>query len=202
MKQRPVDLRSTENYLKATQHHTQTMTKKDTVVDENVEETSTDESQEEQVETPQTPEEQAAELTDMLQRKQAEFQNYQKRMQDQQREYIKFASVRLIERLLPIVDMFDMAVAHKDKKDDFIAGMEMVHKQFNDVLAQENLKSESLLNKPFDPAKAQAMGKVVDDSVPENTIVQEIQKHYTIGDRVIRHARVMVSTKTADENSK
>jgi len=177
------------------------MTKKDTVVDENVEEISADESQEEQVETPKTPEEQVVELTDLLQRKQAEFQNYQKRMQDQQREYIKFASVRLIERLLPIVDMFDMAVAHKDKKDDFIAGMEMVHSQFNDVLAQENVKTESLLNKPFDPAKAQAMGKVVDPSKKENTIVQEIQKAYTIGDRVIRHARVMVSTKKSDADT-
>jgi molecular chaperone GrpE len=144
---------------------------------------------------PKTPDEQIAELTDLLKRKQAEFMNYQTRMEAMQKEQAKYASLKVIEKLVPVLELFDMAVAHKDKKDDFIAGMEMVHKQLNDVLTSEGVVSESLLNKPFDPVRAQAMSVVERDDVAADTVVTEYQKCYRLGNRVLRHAKVVVSKK-------
>jgi molecular chaperone GrpE len=144
---------------------------------------------------PQTDADKVVELTDLLKRKQAEFVNYQNRMETMQKEHEKLASVKVMQKLVPIVELFDMAVAHKDKKDDFIAGMEMVHKQFHEVLSSEGVVVESLLNKPFDPTKAQAMSTVERNDVAENTVVTEYQKCFRIGTRVLRHAKVVVSKK-------
>jgi molecular chaperone GrpE len=142
---------------------------------------------------PKTLDEQIAELTDLLKRKQAEFINYQNRMEAQRKEQEKFASVKVMQKLVPIVELFDMAVLHKDKKDDFIAGMEMVHAQLHEVLTSEGVVVESLLDKPFDPTKAQAMSTVERDDIAENIVVTEYQKCFRIGTRVLRHAKVVVS---------
>lgn len=146
-----------------------------------------------------TPEQKVAELTDLLKRKQAEFVNYQNRMEAMQKEQSKFASQRLIEKLLPIVDMFDLSVAHKEQKDQFIAGMEMIHTQLGEVLESEGVTSPDLVEKPFDPALAQAVSVESRDDVDPNIVLAQHQKCYQLGGRTIRHARVVVSKKPAEE---
>ncbi|MFT7615970.1 MAG: molecular chaperone GrpE [Candidatus Woesearchaeota archaeon] len=139
-----------------------------------------------------TPQEQIAELTDMLRRNQAEFENYRKRKDAQQGEFIKFAKEQLITKLIPTLDMFDLALTHKDNVKEVVTGIEMVQQQLHDILGHEGVQVVHTLNTKFDPAIAQAVSTQESDK-EENTVVQEYTPAYKMHDKVIRHARVVVA---------
>ena len=184
----------------------QNSSKSESVAKNQDEKTAHDSAQEsdkqsEQDAAPKTDAEKVVELTDLLKRKQAEFVNYQNRMESMQREQTKFAAQRLIEKLIPIVDMFDLSVAHKEQKDQFIAGMEMIHSQLGGLLESEGVEAVDLLDKLFDPALAQAVSVEPRDDVQPNTVIAQHQKCYRLGNRTIRYARVVVSAKPDEESS-
>ncbi|HLP80270.1 MAG TPA: nucleotide exchange factor GrpE [Acidobacteriota bacterium] len=136
---------------------------------------------------------QVAELTDMLKRNQAEFQNYQKRQEQQSRQMVMFSTQRVVTKLIPIIDMFELSLKHKDKVEEFITGVEMIHQSFVQLLSDEQVIVPELIGKKFDPKLAKAIGTKYVKGVDENTVIEVVSKCYMIEDRVIKHANVIVS---------
>ena len=134
------------------------------------------------------------ELTETLQRLQAEFENYKKRNDKEFSERIKYSNAELISRLLPVLDSFGLAIKNKSKGEDFIKGMELVYSQFYSLLKQEGLKPIEALNKKFDPFLHEVMMQEENDKEDE-VVLEEFQKGYMLNDRVLRHSKVKLSKK-------
>ena len=134
-----------------------------------------------------------AELTEMLQRLQAEFQNYKKRIDAEKCDFIKCSNAELILKLLPIVDSFEMALKNTDKHTDFVKGIELIYSQFYDALEKEGIKRIEGVNKKFDHNLHEVM--MVVDGAEDDKIVEELQPGYTLNGRVIRPAKVKISKK-------
>jgi molecular chaperone GrpE len=131
-----------------------------------------------------------------LQRLQAEFDNYRKRTQKEKAELIKYASERLVEELLPVLDNFDRAVSAAKDNPDFTAfsqGIEMILRQMQAALNKEGLKAMDAVGQPFDPNLHDAVLRVASDEHPENTVVEEIQKGYFLKEKVLRPCMVKVA---------
>jgi len=131
---------------------------------------------------------------DQLLRARADFDNYRKRVARDADRTRKLAGESLIRDLLPIVDNIELALNHKDSNPEALAeGVEMVAKLFNDTLTRNGLEPIAAEGEMFDPELHDAMLRQPDDSVPADTVIQEFQKGYRIGDVVLRHAKVVVS---------
>ncbi len=140
----------------------------------------------------------AQENYDRFLRLQAEFENYKKRLAKEKAETLKFANTPLLQELLGIEDNLNRATEHARKNggegmDAILSGVEMVSKQLSDIFERYQLIRIEALGKPFDPTLHQAMGVVETDEVPENQVMEEFQAGYTLHDRVVRPAMVMVS---------
>lgn len=145
--------------------------------------------------------EEAQALQDKHLRLAAEFENYKRLAQKDQRDYARFANESLLKELLPIVDNLERAIkAAKDapkegaKIDGLIEGVELTLKQFIDVLAKSGVRQIVSVGEPFDPARHQAVARVESPGAPENTVVEEFQKGYLLHDRMLRAAMVTVAS--------
>jgi molecular chaperone GrpE len=132
------------------------------------------------------------ELTDMLQRLQAEYLNYKNRTERETRQLLEYASSDLVRKLLPILDTFELALKNSQDAEKFKEGMNMLHLQFLDVLRHEGLKKIEAKGKKFDPYKHEVLMKQSSDA-EEDMVLEELQKGYQVKDKVIRHSKVMVS---------
>jgi len=131
-----------------------------------------------------------------LQRLQAEFDNYRKRTSREKEELAKYASERLVETLLPILDNFERATAAAQSSQDlptYARGVEMILRQLQDVLGKEGLTPIECVGEPFDPQCHEAVLQVDMEGYPENTVVEELQKGYYLKDKVLRPSMVKVS---------
>ncbi|MDR3289233.1 MAG: nucleotide exchange factor GrpE, partial [Peptococcaceae bacterium] len=140
--------------------------------------------------------EQAEDYLKNWQRLQAEFDNYRKRTQREKEEVVKYASEHLIKALLPILDNFERATASAQTHNDFqgyAQGVELIFRQFANVLLKEGLQPIAADGQVFDPQRHEAVLRVESESHPENTIVEEVQKGYLLKDKVIRPSMVKVS---------
>ncbi len=138
---------------------------------------------------------QLAEMKDLLQRTQANFENFRKQTDKRIEEIRSMASRGMITQILPVVDNFDLALKSVDKNEgnhDFIEGVEMIYTQMNAILKDAGVEEINTENEQFNPACHEALMKV-DSDLPEGSIVEEFQKGFKMGDQVIRHARVKVS---------
>ncbi|GAB4278425.1 MAG: nucleotide exchange factor GrpE [Coriobacteriia bacterium] len=140
---------------------------------------------------------QAEENLDLARRKQAEFENFRKRMRAEQQEAVARAAERVVAELLPVLDNLERAIDHVtaggDVKD-LLKGVEMVHAQMLDVLAKEGVEVQDPFGKPFDPELHQAVQQRHDPEMPEGTVLDVFQKGYVMHGRVLRPAQVVVST--------
>ena len=140
---------------------------------------------------------------DMLLRTQAEFENYKKRTEKEMCGFRDFANAQLVKDLLVVIDDFQNALASPAKGADeqFVKGMELIFKNFFDVLEKEGLGEIRPENESFDPWKHEAVEMIPTDEVPEHTVVGVIQPGYQFKDKVIRPAkvRVAVEPKVVDE---
>ena len=125
---------------------------------------------------------------DDLKRLQAEFDNYRKRMMREQTEIASRAGARLVERLLPVLDNFERAIAHTE--DD---GMVLVHKELMSVLDSEGLHPIGALGAPFDPNLHEAVESHEDEAVSEPTVVKVYRTGYEFKGKVMRAAMVVVA---------
>ena len=136
--------------------------------------------------------EKAAELTNLLQHIQADFENYKKRVEKEKTEFKCLAKIELIKKLLPLLDNFELAIKNKDNREEFIKGVELIYSQFVDLLECEGLRKIDAENQKFDPYKHEALMAEKSDK-EENTILEEFQKGYMLHDNVIRHSKVKIS---------
>jgi molecular chaperone GrpE len=142
-------------------------------------------------------------LQEQFLRSKADFENFKKRANREKEMAVKFANEKLLKELLPVLDNMERAVEAAEstakeidaKGTETVAtGMAMVLKQFHDALGKFDVEQFSALNKIFDPNFHEAVQQVEDSSVPSGTVVQEYQKGYTLGGRLVRASMVIVST--------
>jgi len=136
-------------------------------------------------------------LYERLLRKQAEFENYKKRIDREKSEFMQFASSELMKELLNAVDSFDLALKNssRDASGETQRGFELIYKQLLDTLSRFGLKPIEALGRKFDPNVHQAVSTEVSDQVDENTVLKEMRKGYTLNGRLLRPAMVSVSVK-------
>tara|TARA_Y100000034_G_scaffold135951_1_gene209968 strand:- start:1032 stop:1487 length:456 start_codon:yes stop_codon:yes gene_type:complete len=125
----------------------------------------------------------AKEYLNDLQRLQAEFQNYQKRIQQEKQDFIKYAKEDLILNLLNILDNLEKALENKDNKE----GIELIYKQLKETLEKEGVKE--IEEDIFNPEKHEVIST---EEGEENKILEEFQKGYTLHDKTIRTSKVKV----------
>ena len=150
------------------------------------------------VEKKPTEKEIIAELTDTLQRTQAEFENYKKRVDKEKGEFVKYAKAELIQKILPTLDTFEIALKSISDKEKFVKGMEMIYAQLFSTLEAEGLKPIESLGKKFDPYLHEVMLKEKSDK-DEGMVLEELQKGYMLNDKVLRHSKVKISEKAKEK---
>ena len=135
-------------------------------------------------------------LQDRLLRLRAEFDNFRRRAERERTETIQFASAELMRELLNVLDSFDLAmktVADGSAAAEMVRGLDLVYKQLLDTLGRFGLKAIEAEGQAFDPNLHQAVSTVPTSDVPENTVVQEMRRGYTLNGKLLRAAMVSVS---------
>lgn len=131
---------------------------------------------------------------DRAARLQAEFDNYRKRSAREQQEFRDYALVDALKQVLPILDSLDRALKTENSStEDFRAGVELIDRQFHDMLSRLGVEAVVAAGQPFDPNLHQAIQMVDTDEVPDNHVVDELQRGYRIKDRLLRPAMVRVA---------
>jgi len=134
---------------------------------------------------------QIEELTGTLQRLQADFENYKKRVDKENKEFKKYVEADLVRKLLPILDNFEIALKNTSNKDEFIKGIELIFSSFFQALEDMGLKKIEI-NGKFDPYRHEVLLTQECDK-DEGTILEELQKGYSFKDIIIRHSKVKVA---------
>jgi molecular chaperone GrpE len=136
---------------------------------------------------------------DLALRTQADFENYKKRAARERDEGVKYANRTLLERLVPIVDNFELglsAAREESEHSPIYSGMTMVLKQLTDFLADNGLQPIDAVGKQFDPNLHEAIGHEPSDKVPEGRVIRQTRRGYRLKDRLLRPAAVVVSSGT------
>lgn len=131
----------------------------------------------------------------------AEFENYKRLAQRDQRDQIKFGNEQLLKELLPVVDNMDRAIkAARDNggSSALVQGVDLTLKQLSGALAKFGVQAVETVGQAFDPSAHQAVSHVPSGSVPPNHVVDEFQKGYRLHDRILRAAMVSVSSGPAN----
>jgi molecular chaperone GrpE len=137
-----------------------------------------------------------AELKDKYLRSLADGENARKRIRQQSEESVRIQKEALLRDLLPIVDNLERAIEAARAGSDstvIIDGVDMVLRSLGDYLKAQGVTPIVSAGQPFDPLKHEAVDHVVSDVHPPNTVVQEFHRGYSMGDRVLRPARVTVA---------
>lgn len=137
---------------------------------------------------------QIKELTETAQRIQAEFENFRKRLEKEQKEFCKFAAQETLMKILPIVDHLELALKNKDNNEEFHKGIEMIYAQLITTLETEGLKqikAEGI----FNPEQHEALMQETVEGKKDNEITEELQKGYMLNDKIIRPSKVKVNKK-------
>lgn len=134
-----------------------------------------------------------AETEDRLKRVAAEFDNYKKRSLKERETMHSSMIADIVSNFLPVVDNLEKALEAKTEDENYKQGIELVLKQFKDVLATNGVKEIEAVGKPFDPELHEAVSSVVDENLGEKIVKEEYRKGYIIGNKVIRHSMVIVA---------
>jgi molecular chaperone GrpE len=133
-------------------------------------------------------------LLDRLARLQAEFDNYRKRAARENAEFREYAVADAARALLPVIDSFGLALRNASARpEDLRKGVELIHKQFGEVLQKLNVQRIPAQGEPFDPRVHEAIEMVTSDEVPDNHVLEELQPGYRIKERLLRPAMVRVA---------
>ena len=132
------------------------------------------------------------EYVELLQRLQAEFDNYRKRTVQEKQLIIKQANQELIQKLLTVLDSFELAFKTIKEEDEFSKGMKMIFAEIYSVLEKEGLRKIECMGKKFDPHYHEVLLQKESDK-EEGIIMEELQKGYMLNDRIIRFSKVMIS---------
>jgi molecular chaperone GrpE len=135
-------------------------------------------------------------LQDRLLRTAAEFDNYRKRMDRERRDLAEFTAGEVLTELLPIIDNLERALQAAAADDPLRKGVELTHRQMLDLLRKRGVKPIEALGADFDPNFHQAVIHEVSEAHREGEVMEELQRGYVVGDRLLRPAMVKVA-KTA-----
>ncbi|MFZ5947857.1 MAG: nucleotide exchange factor GrpE [Stygiobacter sp.] len=148
-------------------------------------------------------EKQNAELKDTLLRKVAEFENYKRRNENEQINLIKYAAEPFIKSILSVYDDFERSLKHIDDDNNFEAtkkGLQLVFDNFNKILESHGVKKIDAKGQPFDVHLHEALMQQPVDGVEPHTVLEVIEPGYMFKDKVIRHAKVIVSAEPASQD--
>lgn len=134
---------------------------------------------------------------DLALRTQADFENYKKRSARERDDAIKYANSSLLERLVPVVDNFELglsAARGEGEQSPIFAGMNMVLRQLNDFLTENGLRPIEAVGHKFDPNLHEAIAHEPSDKIPEGKVIRQTRRGYRLKDRLLRPATVVVSS--------
>ena len=138
-------------------------------------------------------------LKDKVLRAEAEMQNVRRRADKDVENAHKFGLERLVQHILPVVDSLEKALEAKTKQDDpVIEGVELTFELLQDLMSKESIQVIDPLGEPFDPNLHEAMSIVENRELESNSVFAVVQKGYTLNERLVRPAMVMV-TKAPNE---
>ncbi len=135
---------------------------------------------------------------DRLLRTTADFDNFKKRAAREKQEAIKFANESLLQKLIPVLDALDNAIAaaqanSAEPPHPLQTGINMIYLQLKNVLADAGLEQIDASGKPFDPNLHEAISQQETRDLPEGHVVQQLRKGYRLRERLLRPASVVVS---------
>jgi molecular chaperone GrpE len=144
----------------------------------------------------------ADENWERLLRTTADFDNFKKRAAREKQEAIKYANEGLLQKLVPVLEHLDMALAApqttgSEASQSLQAGVSMICQQFRGVLAEAGLEEIEALGKPFDPNLHEALSQQETPEVPEGQVVHQLRKGYKFRDRLLRPASVVIAKQPA-----
>lgn len=139
------------------------------------------------------PKQDFEELEDRYKRILAEFENFKKRSSKERDGLYNSILSDVVEVILPVLDNLENAVKVQTGDEEYKKGIELVLKQFQDVLKSKGVEEIKTVGETFDPELHEAVSSVQDDTKGEKEIVQEYRKGYKIGSRVVRHSMVVVA---------
>jgi molecular chaperone GrpE len=134
---------------------------------------------------------------DLLLRKAAEFDNFKKRVESESNLATRYAKADVLEEVLPIVDDFERSLKlSEDRRESeaFVKGMDLIHQKLLKFLETQGVRQIDSLGKEFDVQYHDALLQIPRNDVPPHTVVEVVERGYMLGDRVLRHAKVVVST--------
>ena len=155
----------------------------------------------EEVNDNQTAEKLTAELEELNQRflrVAADFENYKRRTNLEREDLLKYSNAKLLGELLPVIDNFELGLKNASSSPEvqsFLKGVEMIYTQLMGILEKEGLQKIAAVGEHFDPNKHEAVMQVTDETVEDDTVVEELRAGYQLKDKVLRPAMVKVSTK-------
>jgi len=141
--------------------------------------------------------EQVNNFKDKYLRKAAEFENYKRRMDSELSSFYKYASESIITELLPVLDDFDRVLNSWDKEhdaDNFKKGVDLIYEKLMKVLAKQGLKEMDSKGRKFDVNLHDALLQTPSEEAEPETVLDVVEKGYYLKDKVIRHAKVIVSS--------
>lgn len=143
-----------------------------------------------------------SEIQDSKQRLAADFDNYQKRIIKERQDVERTATHSLIRKLLDVYESLEKAISSvKDAaNNEFVEGVKMIYKEFSRILKSEGLEPIPSIGLPLDVYKHEVFMQKVNDELPEDTVLEEIQKGYLLNSFVIRTSKVVVSQKSTQED--
>jgi len=136
-----------------------------------------------------------AEIQDLLQRRQAEFENFRRRTERERGDFAQYASMEIVRDLLPVVDDFDRAMKADSTDKEYARGIELIYGRMVDLLKKAGLEPIEAEAKQFDPHLHQAVEKVQTTDAPDHTILGEFQKGYFFKGKLLRPSMVKVAVR-------
>ena len=153
-----------------------------------------EEPQADQETVPEEPDQEH--LREMLQRVQADFVNYRRRSEEEREEHQKYANSRLILKLIPVLDDFNLAIDHaagSEADPSWLEGIRLIHRNMQTLLESESVTKIQVDGKEFDPFEHEAIGSQESSEHREGHIVSVVREGYKLGGRIIRPAMVIVA---------
>ena len=132
----------------------------------------------------------------------ADLDNYRKRVSRERDESIKYANTGFLERLIPVLDNFELglqAARNAPEAGAIVDGLTMVYKQLQDFLANAGVETIDALGQPFDPNLHEALAQEVSHEVPEGQVIRQVRRGYRLRDRLLRPANVVVSKGASEQ---
>jgi molecular chaperone GrpE len=136
------------------------------------------------------------ELRDRVARLQAEFENARKRTEREKVEFRDFAVGAVVEKFLPVLDNFELALKSTGSAEQLRSGVELIVKQMEEVLKSLNVTVVATVGEQFDPHVHEALGSVERDDMPDHAVADEIRRGYKMREKLLRPAMVRVVSNT------